>query len=130
MKAKKLTIARARDLPFEDLVEAADALVEEYGPTEPENAGQRLARLERTLDEVPEIYRWFLTLESYFDHWTDAYADQSGMRSRDYKRMRERRDAMERVAKAAKMRYDGASRLVTVLQGFDAHGTPTARRAD
>lgn len=109
-------------------MQEADALIEEYSPGEHETPVERQERITRTLDEVPEVYRWLLTLQSWYDHWTDAYGDQSGRGSRDYKKHRERRDAMERAAKAAKIRYDGASRLVTVLTGFDPTGMPTGRR--
>lgn len=125
----RLTIAKARDLTFEDLIEEVDKLLEPYTPrAEGESTTEQRDRISRTIDEVPELYRWFLTLQSWFDHWTDAYADQFGMRDSKYKQMRERRDAMDRAAKAAKMRYDGASRLVTVLQGFDPEGMPTGRK--
>lgn len=123
----KLTIAQARDLPFEDLIERADALIADYAPGETETQEEKIQRLSCTLDEMPEIYRWLLTLQSWFDHWTDAYADQFGQRSREYKQMRERRDAMERAAKAAKSRYEGASRVVTIVQGFDPTGMPRGR---
>lgn len=124
----RLTIAQARDFAFEDLIEATDKLLEPYAPADNETPAMRRDRISRTIDEVPELYRWFLTLQSWFDHWTDAYGDQFGLRSKEFKQYRERRDAMERAAKAAKMRYDGASRLVTVLTGFDPEGMPQGRK--
>jgi hypothetical protein len=124
----QLTIAEARDMPFEDLLSRADALIAKYSkPNDGETGGQRIQRLTMTLEECPDIYRWLQTLRSFFDHWTDAYADQFGMKSTHYKQMRERRDAMEYMASAAKMRYEAASREITVLQGFDETGMPRSR---
>jgi hypothetical protein len=117
-------------MDYEDLIESSDAILAAYdAPTagEFEQPGQRIARLGRTIDEMPDIYRWFLTLQSYFDHWTDAAGDLNGTRSIEFKLMRQRRDAMERMASAAKKRYEGASRAITVIEGFDAEGMPRAR---
>lgn len=120
MTGRKLTIAEARDLPYEDLLSRAHGLVEGYSvPQEDEAAADRMERLERTLDELPDVYSWLMQLESWFDHWTDLYATQFGLRSTEYKQMRERRDAMERAAKAAKLRYEGASRVLTRMLAFD-----------
>ncbi len=129
MAAPKLTIAEARDLPFEDLIMRADEIIESYAPAQNESEPERIERLSRTVDEMPDIYRWFLTLHSFFDHWTDAYSDQFGNRDTRYKQMRERRDAMERAASAAKMRYQGSSRVITVILGHEDEGSmPRTRR--
>lgn len=128
MSRQKLTVARAQELTFQDLVEECDALLEKYAkPDDPETKEEQLKRLERTLDEVPDLYRWFLTLESYFAHWADANMEQYGKTSMDFKKMRQKRDAMENAAKAAKLRYEGASRLLTLEMGFDESGMPRGR---
>lgn len=124
----KLTVIRAQALPFQDLLEQCDALVERFEkPAHPETKEEQLERLSTTLDEIPDIYRWFVTLESYFAHWADANADQYGPRSIEFKKMRQKRDAMENMAKAAKLRYEGASRLLTLEMGFDESGMPRGR---
>ena len=126
--SQKLTIDKARDLDYQDLIEECDQLLEAYDkPEGPETKAQQLERLSRTLDEVPQLYRWFLTLESYFSHWADAAADQWGTKSHDFKKNRQKRDAMENMAKAAKLRYEGASRILTIEMGFDEHGMPQSR---
>lgn len=128
MTRRKLTIDRARELPFQDLVEECDTLTERYAkPDGPETKEEQLERLSTTLDEVPDLYRWFLTLESYFSHWADANMDQHGKGSIEFKKMRQKRDAMENAAKAAKLRYEGASRLLTLEMGFDDSGMPRSR---
>lgn len=128
VKQHKLTVARAQELSFQDLLEECDALVERFEkPEHPETREDQLKRLSSTLDEVPDIYRWFLTLESYFAHWADAYADQFTNKSIEFKKMRQKRDAMENAAKAAKLRYEGASRLLTLEMGFDESGMPRGR---
>lgn len=128
MTPRRLTIATAKDLPFEDLIEQAHGLIEPYAvPTEGEANAARLTRLERALDELPDIYSWLQQLESYFDHWTDFNASQHGIKSLEYKSMRERRDAMERAASAAKLRYEGASRVLTRIMNFDPQGMPRSR---
>lgn len=128
MTRNKLTIAKARDLAFQDLIEECDKLLEPYEkPDAGETKKLQLARLSLTLDEVPDLYRWFLTLESWFSHWADAHGDQYGPRSIEFKKMRQKRDAMENAAKAAKLRYEGASRLLTMEMGFAEDGMPTSR---
>lgn len=126
---QKLTIDRARHMDFEQLITEVDRLIEEYSVPEGqvESEQQKIARLERTIDELPDVYRWILTLQSYYDHWTDAYAHQFGMKDNEYKQMRQRRDAMERAASAAKRRYEGASRMITLILGFQEDHMPRGR---
>jgi hypothetical protein len=124
----RLTVSSARELDFEDLIRTCDELLVQYDvPESMETPDQEFARLSKTIDETPDLYRFFLTLQSYFDHWTDAAADMYGMKSIDYKFMRERRDAMERMASAAKRRYEGASRMITLRENFDPTGMPRTR---
>lgn len=123
MSRPRLTIDTAKSMDFVDLVAAAHDLVKPYeAPASGlETEGERLARLERTLDELPDIYGWFLQLESFFDHWTDFWAGQegTGKDAMQYKAMRQKRDAMERAASAAKLRYQGGSRVISKILGFD-----------
>lgn len=114
MVDRRVTIDTAKAMPFEQLVDYAHGLIEQYSvPPAGEASQQRMARIERAIDELPDIYNWLLQLESVFDHWTDALADVHGMKANEYKWMRERRDAMQRAAKACKIRYEGASRVLT-----------------
>lgn len=124
---KRLTVSNARELDYDDFVQALDVLLEPYAPPSSETQKEKIDRLSRTIDEVPTIYRWFLTLQSYFDHWTDAEGDMYGTRSIEFKLMRQRRDACDRAASAAKRVYEGASRLITVIEGFDETGMPRSR---
>lgn len=126
MGRAKLTIVTARDLPFEELIQTADDLIAAYDAPEFETEPQKMERLSKTIDEMPDVYRWFLTLQSYFDHWTDAANDMHGIKSIEYKMLRQRRDAMERMASAAKRRYDGASRQITIM-GLDTEILPKGR---
>lgn len=116
----RLTITDAKDMPYAELLDAAYDLVNQYAvPEEPETMDARVDRLERSLDELPDIYAWLLQLESWFDHWADLYAAQFNQRSLEYKQMRERRDAMAKAASAAKLRYEGASRVLTKIMNFE-----------
>lgn len=123
----RLTPARAAELPMEDLIEQVETLFLPYSPTEGETGGQEHARLSRTLDEAPELYRWLLQCWSHFDHWTDAQAEMWGRGDNRYKAMRERRDLFEKQASAMKLRYEAASRLITLKASFDESGMPRQR---
>jgi hypothetical protein len=123
----KLTIDTAKSMEFTDLVEEADRIVEHYAPPSIETEPERVQRLSKTLDELPDVYRWFLTLQSYFDHWTDAQGHITGLRSIEYKQLRQRRDAMERAANFAKRRYEGASRLLTLIDQQQGNHMPRGR---
>lgn len=127
-KRPKLTVVSAREMPFEELVLEADRIVEQYAaPDGMETEPERMERLSRSIDELPDVYRWFLSLESYFDHWTDAMADMHGRNANEYKAMRQRRDAMKNAASFAKRRYEGSSRLVTMILGQDPEQMPRGR---
>lgn len=127
---QRLTVSTARTMEYEDFVEALDALMQPYTPPDTETQKERIDRLSRTIDEAPTIYRWFLQLQSYFDHWTDAQAHiEGGTRGIEYKMLRQRRDACANAASAAKKIYEGASRLITVIEGFDETGMPRTRSA-
>lgn len=124
----RLTVSAARELDFEDLVALCDKILEPYdAPTGVETPKEQMDRFGRTIDQTPDLYRFFLSLQSYFDHWTDQAAHQHGMKGPEYKGMRERRDAMERFASAAKRRYEGASRMITLRENFDPSGMPRTR---
>jgi hypothetical protein len=119
MARARFTLDDAKNLDFEALNERAYALLHLYEADDMETPAQRESRINRTLDELPDIYAWFLSAHAYFDHWTEFYMNQFGSRSLEYKEYRVKRDLMESVAKAAKVRYDGASRRVTQLQRHD-----------
>lgn len=104
-------------MQYQDLIERAFGMLEPYQPPEMETEMALEARISKTLDELPDIYAWFLQLHAYFDHWTDFYMDQYGGKNLDYKAMRQKRDAMEDVSKAAKLRYEATSRRLTQIQG-------------
>lgn len=111
----RLTVDEARRLPYKELVERVYGLLEPYEAPVEEMAAQREHRIGRTLDEVPDVHAWFLTLHAYFDHWTDIMAEQAGQRGIEFKLLREKRDLCDNAARAARLRYEGASRLVTQM---------------
>jgi len=122
-----LTIDDARKLDHEDLIERCEAILSVYDPPEVETQAQKIERLSLTIDEIPQVYRWFLQLWSYFSHWTQGYAEVYGLRDHQTERLRQRRDLFDKMASAAKQRYEGASRLITVMESFDPTGLPRQR---
>lgn len=118
-----------RDLDHEELMARLNALLAAYDSPEggAELQADKIARLSRTIDEMPEIYRWLISLHSWLDHWTDAMADQYGRNANEYKKHRQRRDLLEKMASVAKMRYESASRTITRLTAFDESGMPRSR---
>lgn len=112
----RLTLDDARHLPFQELADRAYALLVPYeAPGGLETEDELSKRIAKTLDELPDVYAWILQLHAFFDHWTEWNANQYNMKSLEYKEMRIKRDLMENVARAAKLRYDGASRRITQL---------------
>lgn len=76
MAKPNLTVHEAKELDYLELIERIDLIMSSYdAPAGNETAQEQHARLSRTLDEMPDVYRWFLILEGYFDHWTDAMND-------------------------------------------------------
>lgn len=128
MTPTRLTITDVRDLPFEDLIERCDAIIASYEAPEAELHDARMARIDRSLDELPDVYRWFIQLWSFCGHWKDAMKDQFGQGSNEFKLWRQREDAMERFARATNLRYEGTSRVLTKLQSEDPDRVPTTRR--
>lgn len=119
---RSFTLTDAAEMPFNDLLNKCYAALEPYEAPDGESTPQRQSRIDRTLDQVPDLLAWFLQLESYFDNIASGSAEAYGMKSHEYKDARVRRDAMERVAKAAKLRYEGTSRGITYQMGFENAG--------
>lgn len=125
---RTISNSEVRSLDHEDLLEALNALLAEYdAPQQGETQTDKVERLSRTIDEMPQVFRWLVSLHSWCDHWADAAKDQYGASSNDYKKERQRRDLLEKMASAAKMRYESASRTITLLQSFDESGLPRSR---
>lgn len=125
-----LTRAELRDLPHEDLLERLELIVGVYDKPQVETQGEKMLRISRTLDEAPEIHRYLLGLWSWLDHWTDAMAEMFGQKDKRYKALRERRDLLDKMASNMKMRYEAASRLITLMESFDPTGMPRQRRSN
>lgn len=123
----RLTLDDARDLPHEELIERCEAILELYDPPEVETQPQKLDRLSRTIDEIPQVYRWFWQLWSYFDNWSAGMATMYSQSDSRYKMYRQRRDLFEKMASAAKQRYEGASRIITVMSEFEPNAMPRQR---
>lgn len=117
---QRLTLDSARMMDFGELSERAYGLLIAYEAPGMETPTQLETRIGKTLDELPDIYAWLLQLHAYFDHWTEFFANQYGMKSPDYKDMRIKRDLAENVAKAAKLRYEGTSRRLTQISTHEA----------
>jgi hypothetical protein len=118
----RLTIDQAREMPYLDLIQTGYGLLAAYEPPEIETPSQLEARISKSLDELPDLYAWFNQCHAYFAHWSDYYytADSGfGPRSLEYKDMKNKRDAMEKLASSAKLRYEGTSRRLTQLMGRD-----------
>jgi hypothetical protein len=124
-----LTTTDAQELDHKELIERVEELLKPYDKPEVELLHDRMERINCTLDEMPQIYRSLLQLQSWCDHWTDAFASMFGQSDRRYKAMRERRDLFENMARAAKLRYEGTSRLITLMEGFTVEGLPRTRKS-
>jgi hypothetical protein len=126
---RRLTLHEARAMPFEELLVHTYEQLERYEAPEVETTDEREARIDRTLDECADLYGWFNQLWSYFDHWTDAQAQTFGLKTFEYKGMRQKRDMFEKAASSAKRRWEGASRMVTQASRHeDEASTPRHRR--
>lgn len=118
-------------LEHEELLNRLEEMLAVYdSPSGPELHSDRHKRLSRTIDEIPEIYRWLIHLFSWADHWTDAMKEMNGQSDRRYKALRQRRDLLDKMASSAKMRYESASRQITLISAFDENGMPRSRRVD
>jgi hypothetical protein len=126
----QLTLDDLQKMEHEHLLEKIEGVLADYDRPQLENQQQKMLRVGRTIDEMPEIYRWFMQLWSFCDHWTDELGRMFGTKAEQYKDMRQRRDLMEKAASTAKMRYESASRLVTLEMSFDPTGMPRQRRTD
>ena len=72
-------------------------------------------RLTLSIDKLPDLYLWLLQVRSWYAVEADAVAELHGQRSLEARLARDRRDAAEDAAKAFKVRYEGASRRITIL---------------
>lgn len=124
----RLTILNVESLEFGVLVDVCESTLADYDKQEGENSSLWRARISRTIEEMPAVYRWFLTLHARYDHSTDGAAAQFGLKHPSYKQQRQRRDLLKDMASAAKMRYEAASRAITMEASFDPEGFPTTRK--
>jgi hypothetical protein len=116
MTRQRLTIDTAKHMDAQTLTESVYGLLEPYEMHQDlETEAETEHRIAKTLDEVPDLYAWFLTLHAYFDHWTDAFKELYGQQDTRYKAMRQKRDLCEKAASAAKLRYEGTSRRLTQM---------------
>jgi len=124
------TRAEAAEAEHEYLLDRSEAILAWYDrPKGLETKAQQMDRINRTLDEIPQVFRWFLVLESLCDERADFFAQLgTGAKNPGYKRNRQRRDLFKSMAKAAQIRYEAASRLITTEISFDPTGVPRTRR--
>lgn len=123
MTRERLTLDTAKDMPYDQLIQKAYDLLAVYEAPEAETPSELDRRISQTLDQLPDLYAWFNQLHAWFSHWADFYynKEQSGCgpSSLEYKGMKNKRDAMEKLASSAKLRYEGTSRRLTQLMGRD-----------
>jgi hypothetical protein len=113
----RLTVDAARHMGAVDLAEHVYGMLEEFEALGDDAIAQeREAWINRTLERCPDVHSWILTLHAYFDHWTEWAAQVHGTKDPLYKSYRVRRDICDNGARAARLRYEGASRRVTQLQ--------------
>ena len=126
----RLTLDDCKTMDFEVLMRQIYGVLDRYAAPEgrPETEEQLAARISLTLDELPDVYTWLRSLWSYFAHWTSGFEQIHGRNSDEYKDMIIRRDALEKAASAAKLRYDGTSRRLTqVLAAAEEAGLRHSR---
>lgn len=129
MARARLTLEDARHLDFLPLSESAYGLLKPYEAPEMETPIQLEARIGKTLDELPDIYGWFLQLHAWFDHWAEYYMNTNGPKDLTYKDHRVKRDLFADCASAAKLRYEGTSRRLTQISSHDDESRmPRGRR--
>lgn len=125
---KRLTVDQIRTLGMFDLLRHFDALMEPYQVRENETQDETRDRVSRTIDQGPDVYAWFGRIHAIFDWLTDRTKELEGAGSALYKEARQRRDAAEAARSDIKMRYQGASRLVTLWTGIEEEARMPKRR--
>ena len=114
-----LSLQRLKDTTVHELIEHFDEILAPYAIGANVTPDERMAIANRTIAEMPDIYAWANTVHTYFDWLTDREAQLENMKSPLYKEARQRRDAAERIASVCKMKYQAASRLVTIRMHED-----------
>lgn len=104
------------DLKFEDLAEYCEGLLRPFEAEPDESPIQLDARLNKSIDELPDVYTWFMSLFHRQVNATESVSLVHGVRSAQFKKERVKKDFLEDMARAAKLRYDGASRRITRIQ--------------
>lgn len=105
-----------------ELIDHFDKLLEPYKRNPGEDSSQAKERVSAIIAQLPDLYSWANTCWSYYDWLTDRQKELHGQSSLLYKEARQRRDAMEKIASSIKMKYQGASREITVALSEDEEG--------
>ena len=114
---KRISSRDLQDITMFDLLGHIDQMLEPYASKQGETKDQQLDRWSRTLDEIPDVYAWFNHMFGIYDWLTDRCKELYGQSDSRYREARQRRDAAERAASSAKLRYQGASREITITIG-------------
>lgn len=114
---KRISSHDLRNITMFDFLEHIDLMMAPYEAKDKESRDQKLDRWSRTLDEMPDVYAWFNHCFAVFDWLTDRCKELYGQSDSRYREARQRRDAAERAASSAKLRYQGASRQITLVLG-------------
>lgn len=113
-----MKISKFRTSGFQEMMDYITGLIEEANIVAPEaeSKAELIERLKRTLDQGPNLYTYLQEATSYLSYWTDMASNMRGTGSDAYKDLRNKRDAADRMAKAVKLRYESASRRITLLE--------------
>lgn len=111
----RLSLKDIQKLTMMDWLVHVDFVLSPYEAKEGEDEEARLARYDRILDEMPDIYAWFTQCRAVFDWLTDRNKELYGQSDMRYKEARQRRDSAKDAIESAKLRYQGASRSLTVI---------------
>jgi hypothetical protein len=114
---KRISTHELRNITMFDFLEHIESMMSPYEAKQGESKDQRMDRWSRTLDEMPDIYAWFNHCFAVFDWLTDRCKELYGQSDSRYREARQRRDAAEKAASSAKLRYQGASRQITIAIG-------------
>lgn len=125
---KRISSHDLRNITMFDLLDHIDAMMQPYEAKQGETRDEKLDRWSRTLDEMPDVYAWFNHCFAVFDWLTDRCKELYGQSDSRYREARQRRDASERAASSAKLRYQGASREITLALGVADEAQMTRHR--
>lgn len=115
--ARLLKFDQLNSLDLFRLLDHFESLMAPYDRKADENKEEARERMSAIIAQLPDIYTWANTVWSYYDWLTDRFKELHGQSSLMYKEARQRRDATEKIASSIKLKYQGASREITIVLG-------------